>query len=89
MNLRNVLIASVLLAGAATPALAQQTPIPAQAHSCAELQEMVQRQGRVMISRGPHLFSTYVNNCSARDFPVPEYLPTRDNAQCFVGYSCR
>ncbi|GGG34108.1 hypothetical protein [Chelatococcus composti] len=89
MIFRNVLFASVLLAAAAAPALAQQTPIPSRAHSCAELQELVQQKGRAVISRGPHLYTAYVSNCSPGDFPVPEYVPTRDKDQCFVGYTCR
>lgn len=71
MIFRNVLFASVLLAAAAAPALAQQTPIPSRAHSCAELQELVQQKGRAVISRGPHLYTAYVSNCSPGDFPCP------------------
>lgn len=70
----------------ATPAAAQQ--VEASRESCAALQSLVQRQGRVVIGTGPYLYDTYTTNCAPRQSQVPAYLSTRDNPQCFVGYSC-
>ncbi|MCO5079495.1 MULTISPECIES: hypothetical protein [unclassified Chelatococcus] len=80
-------VTAVLAAAAVTPAFAQ-AQVQASRESCATLQNLVQRQGRVVIGTGPYLYDTYVNNCAPRQSQVPAYLATRDNPQCFVGYSC-
>lgn len=88
MPLRNLLAASVLVLIAAVPAFAQQSPVPSRSLTCAELQALVQRQGRIVISTAPYMFGTYANNCAPRDIPSPAYVPARDNPQCLIGYSC-
>ncbi|CAH1656495.1 conserved exported hypothetical protein [Hyphomicrobiales bacterium] len=80
-------LTTVLAAAAVTPASAQ-AQVQASRESCAALQNLVQRQGRVVIGTGPYLYDTYVTNCPPRQSQVPAYLSTRDNPQCFVGYSC-
>ncbi|ALA16453.1 MULTISPECIES: hypothetical protein [Chelatococcus] len=88
MPLRNLLAASALVLITAVPAFAQQSPVPSRSLTCAELQALVQRQGRVVISTAPYMFGTYANNCAPRDIPSPAYVPARDNPQCLIGYSC-
>ncbi|GGG34100.1 hypothetical protein [Chelatococcus composti] len=88
MSLRHLLAASAFLAATGLPALAQQGPIPSRSLTCAQLQALVQRQGRVLISTAPHIYATYVNNCAPRDIPSPGYVPARDTPQCVVGYTC-
>lgn len=82
-----VALVTASLTAAATPAFAQ-AQVQASQETCANLQNLVQRQGRVVIGTGPYLYDTYVNNCPPRASQVPAYLSTRDNPQCFVGYSC-
>ena len=54
MSLRHLLAASAFLAATGLPALAQQGLIPSRSLTCAQLQALVQRQGRVLISTAPH-----------------------------------
>nr|WP_249729848.1 hypothetical protein [Chelatococcus sp. YT9] len=77
-----------MLGTAAVPSAFAQAQVQASRESCAALQNLVQRQGRVIIGTGPYLYDTYVTNCAPRQSQVPAYLSTRDNPQCFVGYSC-
>lgn len=82
-----VALVTASLMAATTPAFAQ-AQVQASQETCANLKNLVQRQGRVVIGTGPYLYDTYVNNCPPRASQVPAYLSTRDNPQCFVGYTC-
>jgi hypothetical protein len=79
------LVASIIVSGG--PALAQQR-IEATQQSCSALQGLVQRNRQVLIYTAPYLYDTYVTSCGVRPGQFPAYLRTRDNPQCFVGYTC-
>ena len=83
------LIAStVSLAG---PAAAQSRP-DTNRMSCAAAQALVTRSGEGVLSTGPSLFDRYVTSrayCPSTDRTEAAFVPTTDNRQCFVGYTCR
>ena len=59
--------------------------------SCAEVANLVTTQGAVVIGTGPNVFDRYVREvrfCSGAEQLKPEWIKTRDNPQCFVGYVC-
>ena len=79
-------ISAFLLAGVAEarPDLRQMT--------CAQARQMVQRQGAVVFTTGPHTYSRFVAHigyCDPWQELAPQYGPTRDNPQCPVAYECR
>jgi len=83
------LIASaVSLAG---PAAAQSRP-DTNRMSCAAAQALVTKSGQVVLGTGPSLFDRYVTSrayCPTTDRTEAAFVPTTDNRQCFVGYTCR
>ena len=91
MNPRRRIVAMVVMLGGmldtSMPAVAQQR-IEAAQQNCSALQSLVQRSGRVLLYTGPYLYDTYTVSCVGRQSEIPAYLRTRDNPQCFVGYSC-
>ncbi|MFG1301150.1 hypothetical protein V5F49_15260 [Xanthobacter sp. V3C-3] len=74
----------------AGPATAQARP-DSLSMTCAEAANLVTTQGAVVIGTGPNLFDRYVREvrfCSGAEQLKPEWIKTRDNPQCFVGYVC-
>lgn len=59
--------------------------------SCAQTAALVRSQGAVVIGTGPELYDRYVNDkrfCYPEQDLKPEWVPTRDQRQCFIGYTC-
>ena len=59
--------------------------------SGAQVKQLVQEQGSVILSTGTDLFDRYVANgsyCSMGEEAVPAYVPTADSSSDFVGYTC-
>jgi hypothetical protein len=82
-----VLVWAVVLAAQAQA----QARLDAPSSTCAQLQASLQRLGGALVSTGPYLYDTYFANesgCGIRRRPVPSYVATRDNRQCFLGYRC-
>lgn len=83
-----VLAAITLLSAGA--ALAQNRPSTLRM-SCAEARELVVRQGAIVLSTGRGLYDRYVDHrgyCSPHQETLAAFVPTGDNPQCFVGYTC-
>lgn len=60
--------------------------------TCAQAQQMVQRNGSVVFTTGPYTFSRYVADvryCDRGQLTYPQLGSTRDNPRCLVGYECR
>ncbi|MFC7396957.1 hypothetical protein ACFQU1_07090 [Chelatococcus sp. GCM10030263] len=91
MTFRHSVLAAVSIAAGLgfhiDQAEAQQR-IEAGQRSCSALQNLVQRNGHVLLYTGPYLYDTYVTSCGIRQSQVPAYLQSRDNPQCLVGYTC-
>ncbi len=81
------------LAGLSMPgaALAQARP-SSQAMVCDQAQNLVRSRGAVVLGTGQFTYDRYVVHrgfCAATESVRPAWVPTRDNPQCFVGYTCR
>jgi hypothetical protein len=84
-----IALALLILTTAAAPALAQRASTPSM--SCRAAATLVARNGAVVLGTGPDLYDRYVVNesfCPIGYYARPAFLPTRDNAQCYVGYYC-
>ena len=59
--------------------------------SCRQVASLVSSKGAVVLSTGPGLFDRYVNGqvyCGEGLIAMPAWIPTKDSAQCYVGYTC-
>ncbi|MCW2305792.1 hypothetical protein [Rhodobium gokarnense] len=59
--------------------------------SCAEASGAVEAAGAAIVYYGPRLYKRLVIHrgyCERLEGIAPEYLPTRDEPSCFVGYRC-
>lgn len=82
------LVIAVTLCGATAPAAAQTQ---SRTFSCAQAAALVQSRGAVVLATSPTLYDRYVRDrtfCVYDQDTRPEWVPTRDNPQCFIGYSC-
>ncbi|WP_235974905.1 hypothetical protein [Stappia albiluteola] len=61
--------------------------------TCSQAQALVKSSGAVVLTTGNGLYSRFVASAAycvdLNPALKPEFAPTRDNAQCFVGYGCR
>lgn len=70
---------------------AQQRPMT-QTMDCAAARQLVARAGAVVLGTGPYTYDRYVRDrsfCQLAEILDPAWVPTRDVAQCPVGYRCR
>ncbi|MEP3279740.1 MAG: hypothetical protein ABJN26_06950 [Stappiaceae bacterium] len=59
--------------------------------SCAQAQNLVQRNGAVVLTTGQHTFRRFVRDrfyCDPDQIVVRTRAPSRDNPRCVVGYTC-
>lgn len=59
--------------------------------SCAATAGLVQSRGAALLDTSPTTFDRYVRDitfCMRGEALRPEWVRTRDNPQCFVGYTC-
>jgi hypothetical protein len=93
------IIGLVLNANVAQITAAQSRPDTTRM-SCAAARALVMRQGAIVLGTGrslydrnaPPLFDRYVNSqayCKRDEVTEPAFVPTADNPQCFLGYTCR
>ncbi len=75
----------------ATSAQAQPRPMtPAMA--CAQAQQLVLRNGAIVLGTGTYTYDRYVRDlsfCQIDESLRSAWVPARDTPQCFVGYVCR
>ena len=60
--------------------------------ACARLAAAVQSEGAVVISTGPLTYDRFVSSsgyCERTQETEAAWIPSGDNPQCFVGYTCR
>ena len=60
--------------------------------TCAAARALVMKQGGIVLGTGPSLFDRYVSSrayCLSTQLTEPAFVPTTDDRQCFVGYTCR
>lgn len=59
--------------------------------SCAQAAQLVQTRGAVVMATSPTLYDRYVRDqrfCLYDQQLRPEWVPTRDVKQCYVGFTC-
>jgi hypothetical protein len=84
-----LLAAGLAVLAAGGPAFARPDT---RAMSCVEAQALVGQNGAVVLTTGAHTYNRFVVNglyCSYSEVPRLTYVPTRDERQCPVGYTCR
>ena len=82
---------SPLLLLATGGALAQSRPSSLE-RSCAANRQSVAASGAIVLGTGGQTFDRFVRDrgfCQHGDFLEPAWVPSRDTAQCFVGYRCK
>ncbi len=73
--------------GLGLPAIDPTTAPP----TCAGLAALVKSQGAVVLGDNPRTYQRYVRDqtfCAYQQVASPAWVPTADNPQCFVGYTC-
>ncbi|QTL03484.1 hypothetical protein J5J86_22585 [Aquabacter sp. L1I39] len=82
-------ILAALLTAICLPAAAQE--VNALQLNCAQARGWVNAHGAALIRTSPSTFDRYVRDrgfCVPPEDVQPEWIRTRDVAQCFVGYTC-
>lgn len=75
----------------AAPSLAQGRP-QSVAMTCAQTVALVRSSGAIVLGTGGQTYDRYVRDrgfCEVTQTTKREFVPTRDQAACFVGYTCR
>ena len=73
---------------AASPAQAMPSTLQM---SCSQAAYLVASRGAVVLRTGPNTYDRYVRGngfCMWGEIAVPEWVPTADTGQCFIGYRC-
>lgn len=88
---RTQMIAALAACGAvlvtALPSAAQSGRPNSTAMSCGQVQSMINQRGAVVLSTGRYTFDRYVANrsyCQHGEVTRRDYIPTKDNAKCYV-----
>ncbi len=74
-----------------TAAPAGEIAIPVPPSTCPGLQAMMRSQGVVLLPTGGGNAQRYVRDqayCDSGQEANPAWVPTSDNPQCFIGYTC-
>jgi hypothetical protein len=82
---------SLVLVLAAGTALAQSRPSSPD-RTCIVNRQSVVANGAIVLGTGGHTYDRFVRDrgfCEHGDFLEPAWVPSRDTAQCFVGYRCK
>ncbi len=59
--------------------------------SCARAAKLVAESRGIVLRTGEFTYDRYVNSlqfCDMGDSLKPEWVPTQDSPQCFIGYTC-
>ena len=85
-----LLAASFVVAAASSAALAQARPF-SPGLRCGDVANLVSLNGARVITTGDGTYDRYVaaqRYCTRGETTKPAWIPTADNPQCFVGYTC-
>lgn len=72
-------------------AIAQQGRPDTTQMPCAAAHNLVQRVGGIVLRTGGHTYDRFVRDkgfCTPQEMTKPAFVPSRDDPQCFVGYTC-
>ncbi|MBM3530201.1 MAG: hypothetical protein FJX62_19130 [Alphaproteobacteria bacterium] len=92
-KLGGILCAATLAALASFPdAAAAQSRADTLRMSCAAAKALVARHGGIVLATRRSLFDRFVASrahCMPTEMIEHAFVPTADNRQCFIGYTCR
>jgi hypothetical protein len=60
--------------------------------TCEAARQLVTRQGAAVLRTSPTTYNRYVStraSCMSTEITEPAFVPTADERQCFIGYTCR
>jgi hypothetical protein len=60
--------------------------------SCRQAAGLVASRGAIVLGTGAYTYDRYVSDqrfCLRSEVTIPEWVPTADTPQCFVGYRCK
>jgi hypothetical protein len=84
-----MLFAAILLLTSAAAAVAQRPSTLSM--DCRQAQSVVARAGAIVLSTGANTYDRFVasdNFCMPGEYTYPATAPTKDRAQCSLGYTC-
>lgn len=87
----NRLALSLMLVLVAGTALAQSRPSTPD-RTCVANRQSVIANGAIVLGTGGFTYDRFVRDrsfCEHGDYLEPAFVPSRDAAQCFVGYRCK
>ncbi len=87
-QLINALCLTALFAIASAPA--QARPLT-RTMTCEQAQALLARQGAIVLDTDKYIYDRYVANrsfCPITQATEPAWVPTKNNPQCFIGYTC-
>lgn len=82
---------SLMLVLAAGSALAQSRPSSPE-RTCAANRQSVDANGAIVLGTGGQTYDRFVRDrgfCAHGEFLEQAFVPSRDVAQCFIGYRCK
>jgi curli biogenesis system outer membrane secretion channel CsgG len=85
----STLVAAMAIAGCG--AAHAQATVRSTDLTCAQAAQLVQKKGAVVMATSPTLYDRYVRDqsfCLYDQQLRPEWVPTRDVKQCYVGSTC-
>ena len=78
------------MAATTGPAVAQSRPSTLRM-TCAQARGLVAAHGGIVLGTGAYTYDRFVVHrgfCLITETTRPEWVPTADTPQCFIGYSC-
>lgn len=82
------LLSLSMLAATSGTALARPDSL---AMTCSQTAGLVAKSNGIVIGTGPNIYDRYVASrasCMVEEQLKPAWVKTRDNPQCFIGYTC-
>ncbi|MEN3930240.1 hypothetical protein WJT86_04085 [Microvirga sp. W0021] len=83
-------ILCIVVAGSCLSASAQARSLTRNM-SCQEAKNVIDKQGFAVLDTDKFIYDRYVKDerfCPPRQATEPAWVPTKDNPQCFIGYTC-
>lgn len=83
-----ILLSAALFLAATAPLAARPSTLTM---SCRQAQNLVARQGAVVMTTGPHTYARFVADpgyCEFNEWADAASAPTKDLRRCSLGYTC-
>ncbi|MDB5533040.1 MAG: hypothetical protein JWO28_1355 [Hyphomicrobiales bacterium] len=87
--MRKLAVTALILTTLSAPA---QARLNTMSMTCDQAKNVVVQQGAVILGNASRRFDRYVATrayCTPQEIIMPDWIATRDNPKCFVGYRCK